>query len=211
MGSYSDADHLLPFISKEVRDEALAILQEIVDALAKEECPYKGPMYGQFMLTKNGPKIIEINARLGDPEAMNVLSILETNLLTVVKAICAGKLKEENVVFKDEATVCKYVVPLGYVCECEPGAEITVDEEACSKINSRIYYANVNVDENGRLTTGTSRTIGVVGIGETIDVAEQNCEMALKCIKCDKMFVRHDIGTRPSIESKIAKIKKLFT
>ncbi len=108
MGSYSDADHLLPFVEKDEMKHAMRILRDIVDAMAKEGCPYRGPMYGQFMLTVDGPKIIEINARFGDPEAMNVLPLLESDFVEICKRMAKGSL-ESDVVFSNKATVCKYV------------------------------------------------------------------------------------------------------
>lgn len=210
MGSYSDADHLLPFVSEEARDKALEILRSIVDAMNEEGCPYHGPMYGQFMLTKNGPKIIEINARFGDPEAMNVLPILESDFLTVVKDMATGKLKED-VKFKPLATVCKYVVPEGYGTESKSGHEICVDEEAIRGCGAEIFYANVDLTEDGRLITGTSRSIGIVGIGETIEIAEQRCEDALKFVEGDSICVRHDIGKRDLIQKRVDRIKNLLS
>ncbi|MDR0508550.1 MAG: phosphoribosylamine--glycine ligase, partial [Candidatus Methanoplasma sp.] len=178
MGSYSDANHLLPFISEETRGKSLEILRSIVEAMNAEGCPYRGPMYGQFMLTKTGPKIIEINARFGDPEAMNVLPILENDFLALIKDMATGKLKED-VKFKNLATVCKYIVPMGYGTVSNAGHEICIDEDSIHAIEAEIFYANVDLID-GKLFTGTSRSIGVVGIGETIDEAEQKCEDALR-------------------------------
>ncbi|MCL1979257.1 MAG: phosphoribosylamine--glycine ligase [Methanomassiliicoccaceae archaeon] len=209
MGSYSDADHLLPFIPREARDQALEILRKIVDAMNEEGCPYKGPMYGQFMLTKDGPKIIEINARFGDPEAMNILTILENDFLTLIKDMAGGKLREE-VKFKNMATVCKYVVPKGYGTVPDPGHEIFVNEEGVHESGAALYYANVDMID-GKLFTGTSRSIGVVGVGETIEEAEQRCEAALAFIEGDAICVRHDIGKRDLIQRKIDRIKNILS
>ncbi|MDR1690943.1 MAG: phosphoribosylamine--glycine ligase, partial [Candidatus Methanoplasma sp.] len=158
MGSYSDADHLLPFVSNEVRAKALEILKSIVDAMSEEGCPYRGPMYGQFMLTKTGPKIIEINARFGDPEAMNVLSILESDFATIIRDMSAGKLKED-VKFKNLATVCKYVVPKGYGTNPVSGNELFIDEEGVRNCGAEVFYANVD-EKDGKIYTGTSRSVG---------------------------------------------------
>jgi phosphoribosylamine--glycine ligase len=209
MGSYSDANHLLPFIPESARNKALDILKQIVDAMNEEGCPYRGPMYGQFMLTRDGPKIIEINARFGDPEAMNVLPILEGNFLTIIKEITAGKLKED-IKFKNLATVCKYVVPKGYGTESEPGHEICIDEAGIRESGAEIFYANVD-EKNGKIYTGTSRSVGVVGIGETIEEAEARCEEALKFVVGDAICVRHDIGKRELIQKKIDRIKTLLS
>jgi phosphoribosylamine--glycine ligase len=207
MGSYSDADHLLPFVTGEDREEALAILQSIIDALAAEGCPYRGPIYGQFMLTTDGPKIIEINARFGDPEAMNVLPILEDSFAAVLKEMAGGRLRA-SVRFAGKATVCKYVVPRGYGTDPEPGHAITVDEEAVRAAGAELFYANVDVDGD-RLLTGTSRSLGVVGIADTLEEAERNCEEALKHVRGEGLRVRHDIGTRELIRCRVDRMRDL--
>jgi len=209
MGAYSDANHLLPFVDEASRDKAIEILHSIVDAMREEGCPYHGPMYGQFMLTINGPKIIEINSRFGDPEAMNVLSIIETDFLTVIKEMAAGKLREE-VKFKPLATVCKYVVPKGYGTESQAGHEIFVDEEKIKECGAAVYYANVNLVD-GKIMTGTSRSVGIVGIGETIEDANNNCEKALSYVRGEAISVRHDIGTSALIQKKTERMKKILS
>lgn len=208
MGSYSDRDQLLPFITAEERQQAIAIVKAIVDALTAEGCPYRGPMYGQFMLTKDGPKIIEINARFGDPEAMNVLTVLESSFADLVKAMATGKLKENMAVFAEKSTVCKYVVPKGYGVRSEPGHVITVDEEAIRGCGAVVYYGSVDKHDD-KLVTGTSRAVAVVGLGDSIYEAEQNCEKALAFVKCDAIYVRHDIGTQALLQQRIDHMKRL--
>jgi phosphoribosylamine--glycine ligase len=207
MGSYSDSDHLLPFITESERKEAIAIIQSVIDAMAKEGCPYKGPIYGQFMLTVNGPKIIEFNARFGDPEAMNVLTALESSFQDICMQMATGTLTDD-VKFFDKATVCKYIVPKGYGVKSESGHEITVDEEGIRSSGAVVYYANVD-QKDGKLVTGTSRSIGVVGIGKDLEEAEQNCEKAVGFIKCDAIFMRHDIGTRALVQKRVDHMKEL--
>ena len=207
MGSYTDGDHLLPFITQSEREEAISILQSIVDAMAEEGCPYHGTMYGQFMLTVKGPKIIEINARFGDPEAMNVLPILRTSFTDICWKMATGTL-DDKVEFSNDATVCKYVVPRGYGVKSESGHEISVDENAITKCGATVFYANVDMVD-GKLVTGTSRSIGVVGIAPTLEEAEQNCEKALEYVKCDAIAVRHDIGTRQLVQRRVDHMKEL--
>ena len=111
MGSYSDVGGLLPFMTQKDYDEAVDIMKETLKAIAKETTPYKGILYGQFMLSNEGPKLIEYNARFGDPEAMNVLPLLKTSMLDICKDIVAGNLGD--VEFEDLASVCNYIVPDG--------------------------------------------------------------------------------------------------
>ena len=207
MGSYTDGDHLLPFITQTEREEAIAILQSIVDAMAEEGCPYHGTMYGQFMLTVNGPRIIEINARFGDPEAMNVLPILESGFTDICWKMATGTLGKDAE-FARKATVCKYVVPRGYGVKSESGHEIYVDEKAIAECGATVYYANVDV-KDGKLVTGTSRSVGVIGIADTLEEAEQNCEKALEHVVCDAIVVRHDIGTRALVQKRVDHMREL--
>ena len=207
MGSYTDADHLLPFITQEEREQALAILQSIVDAMAEEGCPYRGTMYGQFMLTVNGPRIIEINARFGDPEAMNVLSLIGDDFEDVCRMMATGTL-DRDVRFAEKATVCKYVVPRGYGVKSESGHEISVDEDAVRAAGAVVYYANVDM-KDGKLVTGTSRSLGIVGVADTLEEAESNCEAALRNVRCDAMAVRHDIGTRALVQRRVDHMREL--
>lgn len=207
MGSYTDSNHLLPFVGEDDRKAAIEILQSIVDAMAQEGCPYHGTMYGQFMLTVRGPKIIEINARFGDPEAMNVLPILESSFTDICWKMATGTLTDD-VEFSKDATVCKYVVPKGYGVKSESGHEISVDEEAIADCGAVVYYANVDV-KDGKLVTGTSRSVGVIGRAPTLEEAEQNCEKALEHVKCDAIFVRHDIGTRALVQRRVDHMNEL--
>ena len=207
MGSYSDADHLLPFIEPQEKEEALAILQRIVDAMATEGCPYVGVMYGQFMLTRDGPRIIEINARFGDPEAMNVLPILSTGFTDICKAMADGTLTED-VEFLKKATVCKYVVPEGYGVKSVSGKPIYVDERGVNDSSAVSYYANVFLQE-GVLVTGSSRSVGVVGLGDSIEDAERNCEKALSFVRGDAIRVRHDIGKPDVIRKRVEHMRQV--
>ena len=207
MGSYSDSDHLLPFITADERKAAIKIIQDIIDAMAKEGCPYRGPLYGQFMLTVDGPKIIEFNARFGDPEAMNVLTVLDSDFTDICYRIATGTLGDD-VRFTRKATVCKYVVPEGYGVKSISGKEISVDEEGIRSCDATVYYANVDQKE-GRLLTGTSRSVGIVGIADTIEEAEENCENALRYVKCDHIFVRHDIGKRALVQQRVKHMQQL--
>ena len=207
MGSYSDSDHLLPFIKEEDRKAALDIIQGVIDAMAAEGYPYCGPIYGQFMLTVNGPKIIEFNARFGDPEAMNVLSLLDSDFVDICYRMATGTLTIP-VRFKKKASVCKYVVPEGYGVKSVSGKEISVDEEGIEKAGAIVYYANVDL-KDGTLYTGTSRSVGIVGIADTIEEAEMNSEKALAHVKCDHVFVRHDIGKKELVQRRVTHMQQL--
>jgi len=206
MGSYSDCDHLLPFVSREDYDSALDLIRKVNGAMQSEGLDYRGIIYGQFMLTRDGPKIIEFNARLGDPEAMNVLTILCDSFLEVAEGIATGTLST-GCHFSAEATVCKYVVPEGYGTKPLSGQRIEVDEESIRRTGAALYYAAVNETEEGIFTTA-SRSVGIVGTGSSIEEAEKMCESAVSHVK-GKVFVRHDIGRPPLIKKRVDHMNSL--
>ena len=203
MGSYTMPDHMLPFVTKTEYTRAFAIMQATVDALARTGNPYKGILYGQFMNTAKGPKVIEFNARFGDPEAMNVLSLLTSDLSEIMKRITSGTLNSAQVTFEKKATVCKYLVPEGY-----PDAPHAGDPIHFGEMNGTItYYANVE-EHDGSLITLTSRTLAFVGIGDTLEAAECIAEQAAASVK-GLVRYRKDIGTDELLKQRIAHMKEL--
>jgi phosphoribosylamine---glycine ligase len=208
MGSYSMEDHLLPFITKGEHEKAVEAMRTTVEALHKEGCPYQGILYGQFMLTSTGVKIIEFNSRFGDPEAMNVLPILQTNFVEISERIVSGTISLANVEFARKATVCKYVVPEGYGMQAKADRLIHVDEKGIEMSGAELFYAAVN-EESGRILTSTSRAVAVVGIASHLEDAEKACERALRFVSGEALYVRHDIGKKEIIQKKIARMQSI--
>ena len=140
MGTYSDADHSLPFLRPGDLEAAHAITVKVAEAIYKETGKYfKGIMYGGFMAVKNGVGLIEYNARFGDPEAMNVLPLLKTDFIDVCERIIAGNL--ESVEFENKATVLKYIVPEGYPENPRKGEKIEIGEVPAGV---KMYYGSVD-------------------------------------------------------------------
>jgi phosphoribosylamine--glycine ligase len=208
MGSYSMEDHLLPFITKGEHEKAVEAMRTTVEALHKEGCPYQGILYGQFMLTSTGVKIIEFNSRFGDPEAMNVLPILQTDFVDVSEKIVSGKISLASIEFAKKATVCKYVVPEGYGMQAKADRPIQVDEKGIEMCGAELFYAAVN-EESGRILTSTSRAVAVVGIASHLEDAEKACERALRFVSGEALYVRHDIGKKEIIQKKIARMQSI--
>lgn len=218
MGSYSDRDHLLPFLSKQDLEISSRIMTEVVDALRAETGElYKGILYGQFMLArgsdedKPSPKLIEFNCRFGDPEAMNVLSILseDTDFARVCERIADGNLTSKQVRFQERATVCKYLVPSGYPENVTAGEPVFVDDDAIARDNGRCFYASVDL-KDGQVVTTASRTIGLVGVAETIEEAESISEKLTSHVK-GSLRHRADIGTAVLIQKRIEHMRSLQT
>jgi phosphoribosylamine---glycine ligase len=204
MGSYSSADHLLPFLDSRDVAEGLAITRKVAGAIRQETgIPYKGIMYGGFMITRSGVKLIEYNARFGDPEAMNILPLLRTDFIDVCRAIIEGRLDKIDIVFEKKATVCKYVVPRGYgLPQDHPEAASTSSRiEIGDARGARLYYSSIDQRPDGLYMT-SSRAIGVVGIADTLAEAEGIAEGAIGAIR-GPVDHRPDIGTEPLLRKRI--------
>ncbi len=206
MGSYSMEDHMLPFLTKNDYEESVSILNSIINAMKMEGIVYKGVIYGQFMITGKGPRVIEINARFGDPEGMNVLSTFNGNFIAVLEDIINGYIRN-NFNFDKKATVVKYIVPQGYGTKPKEGEEIHIDEEKIKNEGAKIYYGSVNL-LNGKILTTHSRSVAIVGIDESLEKAEKTVENSLKYVQ-GNVFVRHDIGKIDTIKKKIEKMRSI--
>jgi len=210
MGSYSCEDHALPFMDQKAVAEGLAITQKVAEAIYKETGEYyKGIMYGGFIITKSGIKLLEYNARFGDPEAMNTLPLLKTDFIDVCGAIIEGTLDRLNIEFEKKASVCKYIVPKGYgLPKDHPDAQSTSAKIEMGDVGkARLYYASVDKRADG-LYMSTSRAIGVVGIADSLGEAEQIAEKAVSAIK-GPVDHRPDIGTKPLIEKRIRHMQQI--
>jgi len=209
MGSYSDTTNELPFMDPSDYQEAVSVLEAAVEALPD----YKGVLYGQFMLTAEGIKVVEFNARFGDPEAMNTLPAMETSLLDVVVAAREGESLPE-LTFSGEATVCKYGVPEGYPTDPSAGTKLTLDEASVAAAagdregDARLFYASVDEREDGIYTT-TSRSFAVVGIADAIAAAESIAADALAGAPDEGVRIRHDVGTEALVQSRIDHVEQL--
>ncbi len=205
MGSYSDTDHSLPFISAEDIIEAQKINEATAHALRDEfNEGYKGVLYGGFIATAEGVKLIEYNARLGDPEAMNVLPLLESDFVDICSGIVEGNLHQKDISFRNQATVCKYAVPEGYPDSPVKGEPIDV---SAITDTSQLYYASVDV-KNGQLTEAGSRTVAYVGLADTLGEAETKAETEISKVS-GPLFHRTDIGTAQLIQLRINHIKSI--
>ncbi|WP_435332931.1 phosphoribosylamine--glycine ligase [Haloarchaeobius sp. TZWWS8] len=201
MGSYSDAGFQLPFMTELDSFEAMEIMKATVAGLDD----YRGILYGQFMLTADGVKVVEFNARFGDPEAMNTLPVLETDFFEVVRAARDGdRLPELD--FANKATVCKYAVPEGYPTDPKAGAKVQVDEDSAG--DALLFYASVDERDDGIYTT-TSRSFAVVGVADTIAEAEEIAEDALAVAGEEGLHMRHDIGTAELVQQRIDHVASL--
>ena len=188
MGSLSMPDHRLLYVTAEDYQAAKDIMDATLIGIKKKSgSTYKGILYGQFMKTDSGVKVIEFNARFGDPEAMNVLSILNSPMDEICQAIIDGNLGQVH--FENKATVCVYVVPEGY-----PGPDVVKDSPIDLSVatTAQLYHASVYEENDQILTTG-SRAIGVLGKGDSLAEAREIAYANASRIKGQVRF-RSDIA-----------------
>jgi phosphoribosylamine--glycine ligase len=165
---------------------------------------YIGILYGGYMATAHGVYVIEFNARFGDPEALNVLSILESDFIELCCALTEGTLKAGSVKFAHKATVCKYAVPEGY--PDNPVNNVAIDISTITD-EAGLYLAAVNRIDDTLYATG-SRTAAFVGIADSISGAEHIAEQGIRKVK-GPLFHREDIGTAQMINKRVEAMRTL--
>lgn len=205
MGSYSDIDHSLPFLNKKDLDEAWKINEAVIKALSTEvEGKYIGIIYGSFIATAKGLSVIEFNARFGDPESLNVLSLLKSDFVTLCEAMVTGSLRPEMAEFERKASVCKYVVPEGYPDEPLRNTPIEI---AAVKNKAFLYLSAVDYVDGVIYAVG-SRAAAYVGVADTITSAEGIAETEV-CAIGGRLYHREDIGTERLIQQRVDAMRKL--
>ncbi len=187
-----------PFYTKAIAEECMKkIFLPTIRAMNAEGRTFKGCLYFGLMITKDGPKVIEYNCRFGDPEAQVVLPLLESDLLTVMRAVTYGKLAETEVEFSNNAAACVVLASQGYPKKYETGFEITVPES----IEQSVYYAGVKAGENGTLLTAGGRVLNVTAVAptlrEAVDLAYEKAEQ----IRFENKYCRKDIGKKALLVS----------
>ncbi len=188
MGSYSTTTHDMPYLTAEDLETAKNIMNATLVGIKKKTgSAFKGILYGQFMKTQTGIKIIEYNARFGDPEVMNVLSIMSSSLDEVCQRIIDGNLN--SIHFDNKATVCVYVVPEGY-----PGPDVVRDSSIAIDPGGTcdLFYASV-YEKDGQIFTTGSRAIGVLGKGNTVPEARERAYEDTRRIR-GRIRFRRDIA-----------------
>lgn len=204
MGSYSTGA-CLPFINGGDLEAAKKTMSATLHALKKEGCPFRGVLYGQFMATKDGVKVIEYNARFGDPEAVNVLGVLKDSLCDTFLSMAEGDLRQPS--FHDATTVVKYLVPQGYPDSPLRDAQVTVDSAGMERCGAKVYYASV-YDKEGKILTTSSRAFAILGTGKSLAEAEAIAEKGCGSV-AGPVWHRRDIGTPALVGKRIAHMRSI--
>jgi phosphoribosylamine---glycine ligase len=208
MGSYSCPDFSLPFLTTDELLEAQMINERVIAALRDEtDIPYRGVIYGGFMVTADGLRLIEYNARFGDPEAMNVLPLLRADFVEVCRAAAAGELSSVRYSFAAKATVCKYVVPTAYPDVTPDPGLILVPDQQLDREDLKWFWAACA--QRGTETYLTpSRAGAFVGIADSLAEAEAIAEDAAVSVR-GPVRHRRDIGRAEVVDARVAHMKQL--
>lgn len=181
-----------PYYTKEVAEECMdKIFLPTIDAMNKEGRTFKGCLYFGLMLTPNGPKVIEYNCRFGDPETQVVLPLLESDLLTIMKATTNGTLAETEVKFSEKSACCVIMASKGYPVSYDKGFEMNIPED----IEGNVYVAGASLKE-GKLLTNGGRVLGVTAVEDNLKDAVKSSYALVKQISFDNAFYRNDIGAK---------------
>ena len=181
-----------PYYTDSVAAECMEkIFLPTINAMNSENRTFKGCLYFGLMLTEKGPKVIEYNCRFGDPETQVVLPLLESDLLTVMKAVTDGKLSETEVKFRNQSACCVVMASKGYPVSYEKGYEITIPDE----IKDNVYVAGAKLS-GGKLLTDGGRVLGAVSTAETLEKAIQKAYGVAEKISFENAYFRRDIGKK---------------
>ncbi len=210
MGSYSQRDHTLPFLPAADRATAIDILRRTVDALRAEGIGYRGILYGGFMLTARGPVLVEYNARFGDPEGINVLTLYEEgDFADLMYGVATGRVDPNLVQFRLRSTVVKYVVPPGYGDRPRPGGVVELDANAIEAEGVHVFYGSVDAAGPGAVRLSASRGIALVGEASAIHEASTRVETSLRHLT-GEFYVRHDVGTKENLAQHVEHMRRLL-
>ena len=193
MGVYSP----VPIVTSDEYDAMLSHMNQTVRSLRAEGIDYRGVLYGGFMLTPNGPKVLEFNARFGDPETQVILPRLGSDLLEVMLAVAQGRLADVSLTWKDDTWAVSVVLAsAGYPDDYEKGFPITGIETAERLAGVAVYHAGTKRLEDGTLVTNGGRVLNVTALGATFEQARERAYEAVDCIDFNGKQFRRDIGAR---------------
>ncbi|HMB65275.1 MAG TPA: phosphoribosylamine--glycine ligase, partial [Patescibacteria group bacterium] len=202
MGAYSPA----PVVTKEVEEKIWdRILLPLKEALKKEGIVYKGFLYLGLMIDKNGdPSVLEINVRLGDPEAQPLLMRQESDLLAHIQAAIKDELDKEEIKYRSEPATCVIMASQGYPGSYEKGFPITGIENA-ENYNTKVFHSGTGSNEQGELVTKGGRVLGPTSLGVDFLNSQRNAYAAVGKTKCENLVCRSDIGDKAIDPALLAK------
>jgi phosphoribosylamine--glycine ligase len=195
MGTFSPSPFYTDEVTKFCEEN---VYQRTIDAMAQEGREFKGVLFCGLMLTENGPRVLEFNARFGDPEAQVVIPRLKNDIVEVMLACADGTLDKVNLEFEDNAAVCVMLASEGYPVSYEKGYEIRGLENFKDKDDYFVFHSGTKFadkeDGSKVVVTNGGRVLGVTALGQNLIEARANAYKATELIDFDNKYMRHDIG-----------------
>ncbi len=210
MGSYTMADGTLPFLNDEDLRQADQLIGATLQAIAEDTgTPYRGVLYGQFMVTAKGIRLVEFNARFGDPEAINMMSLLQSDAPHLFMEVASGRVDKAIVDFAQKASVVRYLVPQVYPEALAGPLIFDFNEKEAEAAGLDVIFASVAPADGGRLQALGSRTLALVGLDSHPDVVARRMDSFLAAHLPDGLRYRRDIGAAQIIQQKIERMRIL--
>jgi phosphoribosylamine--glycine ligase len=192
MGAYSPA----PVVTAELHDEIVAtIVKPTIDGMAADGCPYSGILYVGLMIKDGKPRVVEYNARFGDPEAQPLLMRMKSDIVPVLQACARGQLQQDSIEWHDMAAVCVVLASGGYPAAFDKGLPISGLETAAQIEDLMVFHAGTSL-KDGQVVNNGGRVLGVTGLGRTVQEAIDKAYQGVTAIRWDKFHYRKDIGAR---------------
>lgn len=192
MGAYSPA----PIVSDAMMNQIIReVLVPTVDGMNRNDTPYKGVLYAGMMLTQGGPRVLEFNARFGDPETQPILMRMKSDLLEVLVAVCQGKLDEVTIRWDPRPAVCVVMASGGYPGNYQKGKVITGLDAAARLKDVMVFHAGT-AEKDGQIVTAGGRVLGVTALGDTIAQAKAKAYEAVALISFEGAYCRKDIADK---------------
>ena len=191
MGTFSPSPFYTDEVAKFCEEN---VYQRTIDAMAAEGREFKGVLFCGLMLTEKGPRVLEFNARFGDPEAQVVIPRLKNDIVDVMEACADGTLNQISLQFEDNAAVCVMLASDGYPVSYKKGFEIKGLENFEGKDDYFVFHSGTKFNDEGKVVTNGGRVIGVTALGSTLVEARANAYKATELIDFENKYMRHDIG-----------------
>jgi len=200
MGSLTMAQDILPFMTPAHYEQACSIIQRVIERLAEEGRHFTGIMNSGFFATADGVKVIEFNARFGDPECMNIMSLFEGSWPAVMEKLATGTLAKGDVTLRQEASVVLYLVSPDYALRAGPAREFTLERERIESLGTNVFFSSaVQVGQDSYRTVGTSRAVALAATADTLEQARARVVEAAAGVP--GLEWRRDVGELSYLES----------
>ena len=201
MGTYSPAPVMNPALQQEIMEKAII---PTIEGMKKDKMPYKGVLFAGFMVTAQGPKLLEFNVRFGDPETQVLMARLDEDLLPILISAAKGQLQEQSIKLKDKTALCVVMAANGYPGSYKKGTAINNLEELENLDDLVIFHAGTKIDENEQLLANGGRVLGVTALGSSVTETQSKAYNAVDKIDWEDGFCRRDIGWRAIKREKAA-------